>query len=175
MTTKSKSTTVTMKKVNKKIYFNEKTGFVPNTPKKEIVKHFAKIIAKKKLSDIFVNYNYVIAIKIPVWPVRIQGVEIKYYKDAKTGEWKYSHKSGLLLKMESDLRYNNIPNIEKFRGDDFDDHAFQFLVVASESDRVLPGTIAHTRPEVKSIGFFNFRGVEMVMLNSQSVMFTEEV
>jgi hypothetical protein len=152
-------------------FFSEKMGFIPNTPKEEIIKHFARIIADKKLDNISINENITIAYVIPVWPQRYKGGEIKYYK--KDGVWKYSFMSGLLLKRNDDLGYNNVPNTDDFINDDFDEFLSQFLVIkSSDSKRIPAGHIAflHPRSTKTGVSFFKYKGETLAVINTMNLM-----
>jgi len=166
-----------MTKIEKKgSKYYGKNGFIPNTPKEEIIKHFAQLIQEKKLDDMFVNTNTTIGITIPVWPQRYKGAEIKYYK--KDGVWKFSFMSGVLLKQNEDMGTNNIPNTDDFINDDFDEHHSQFLILASsDPDKVIPGKIAYLHPRSAKTGvsFFKYKGETLVALNTMNIMFVEEV
>jgi len=165
---------MTKTKITKDLeFYVEELGFNPNTPKKEMVKYWAKVIADKKLSEIYVNDPYVIGIKIPVWPAIRNGKELKYYKKGK--KWCVSYLNGILLTHHDEMLFNNIPDFKDYSYEDYNDHPFQFLIVASSNPELKAGTIAHTRPEAKAINFFKFNGEELVMLTSMSIMFTEEV
>ena len=169
-----KETKSTVKEKAVKSVFGD-NGFDPFTSKKDIAKYYSQVIAEKGLADIHVNDNYLIGIKVPVWPSRYKGGELKYYIDQNVGKWKVSYKNGVLLKQSDRLLYNNIPDFKDLTYEDHDDHPFQFFVIACDNPKIQPGTIAHTRPESKSVNFFKFRGEELVMLNEMAVMFTEEV
>jgi len=156
-------------------YYGE-NGFIPNTPKKEIVKYLTRLIQEKKLGDIFVNTNTTIGLTIPVWPQRYKGKEIKYYK--KDGIWKFSFMSGVLLKQNDNMGSNNVPDTDDFINDDFDEHHSQFLILSSsDPDIVTPGKIAflHPRSTKTGVSFFKYKGETLVALNTMNVMFSEEV
>jgi len=155
-------------------YFDPETGFIPNTSREIMVKHYAKIIAEKQLDKVSVNHNVTIMIPIPVWPQRYKGSELKYYK--KDGSWRYSYRSGVLLKNGDAMNYHNVPKMEDFLNDDYNDHHTQFLIIASsDPDKIIPGQVAYLQPGNKSVRFFKFNGVTIASASSIGLMFSIEV
>ena len=70
-------------------FFDQKTGFIPNTPKEEIIKHFARIIADKGLDDIIQieNRKIILETLLPLLTIR--------YKTNNNGEQIFAGYGGI--------------------------------------------------------------------------------